>query len=33
MGYCQLADECRTPISEAHAQQVDETVETGSGEQ
>jgi hypothetical protein len=28
VGYCELGDECRNPIPDAHAQQVDETVDS-----
>ena len=33
VGYCELGDDCRNPIREAHAQRVDETVDTDSGDE
>ena len=27
VGYCDLGDECRNPIAQAHSQRVDETVD------
>ena len=33
VGYCELGDECRNPIPEAHAQRVDETVDTDAYEE
>jgi hypothetical protein len=33
VGYCELGDDCRNPIPEAHAQQVDETVDLNLSEE
>ena len=33
VGYCELGDQCRNPIAEAHAQRVDETIDTDSDDE
>ena len=33
VGYCELGDDCRNPIREAHAQRVDVTVDIDSGDE
>jgi hypothetical protein len=33
VGYCELGDDCRNPIRQAHSRQIDETVDIDSGEE